>query len=121
MLYWNRFPLPLLWVLCSIISVCNTVSTSLGLNQNGISKTCGHLCSYIDQCNFGHYENSIFMQSLCDFMTREISYLNDETEVLKIAARYMHNLHKYDIERYVARKKRSSKRKVIADVFISSS
>ena len=64
----------------------------------------------------GHYENSIFMQNLCDFMTREISYLNDETEVLKIAARYMHNFHKYDIEKYVARKKRSSTRKVIAAV-----
>ena len=113
MFYFHRHPLELLWVLCGIISLCNTVSTSPSLNRNEISKTCGHLCSYIDQCNFGHYENSVFMQSLCDFMIQEISYLNDETEVLKSAARYMHNFHKYDIEKYTAREKRSSRRKVI--------
>ena len=116
MLYFKQYPSSVALILCVIVSESNTITTTLDSNQIGIHKKCGNLCSYIDQCNTGYYEENNFMQSLCDYMMKEVSRINDETEVLKIEGRYIKKFHQYDIERHKVREKRSIRQKVFLNM-----
>ena len=113
MLYFKQYPSSVALIFCVIVSKSNTITTTIDSIGIGMIQNCGNLCSYIDQCNNGYYEENIFMQSLCESMIREVLHINDETEVLKIEGGYIHKFHQYDIEKYVVREKRSSRRKVI--------
>ena len=93
----------------------NTTSTSPSLNplQEQILKKCGNLCDYIDHCiNSNHFDESEFMNGVCDMMIQEVIYLNNEEEVLRIAPRYMHHFHNYELDKHITRPKRSSRKKV---------
>ena len=115
MLYFKQYPSSLALILCVIVSESNTITTTLD-SKFGMLQNCGNLCSYIDQCNTGYYEENNFMQSLCDYMMKEVSRINDETEVLKIEGRYIKKFHQYDIERHKVREKRSIRQKVILNM-----
>ena len=93
----------------------NTTSTSPSLNplQEQILKKCGNLCDYIDYCiNSNHFDDSEFIQGVCDLMVQEVIYLNDEEKVLQIAPRYMRHFHNYELDKHITRPKRSSRKKV---------
>ena len=116
MLYFKQYPSSVALILCVILSESNTITTTLDSNRIGMLQNCGNLCSYIDQCNTGYYEESIFMQYLCDSMIKEVSRISDETEVLKIEGHYIKKFHQYDIEKHTVREKRSTRRKVIVNI-----
>ena len=93
----------------------NTTSTSpsLNLSQEQILKKCGNLCDYIDRCiNSNYFDESEFMNGVCDMMIQEVIYLNNEEEVLRIAPRYMRHFHNYELDKHITRPKRSSRKKV---------
>ena len=113
MVFLKQYRISIFLVFCAIVSVSNTIKNSLRLNKKNMFQNCGHLCSYIDLCNSGHYEENNYMQSLCNFMIEEISYLEDENEVSKIEGHYMNKFHRHDLNKHQVREKRSSKRTVI--------
>ena len=111
----TKLPIVLALFFLCIFSESNTIRTSVNNQHHDMSlNRCGHLCTYVDYCRYpDYYEGSEFMQSLCNFMIQDISYLNDETKVLQIAPKYLNQFHKYELYKQMARKKRSSKRKVV--------
>ena len=98
-----------------LVSVTNTIDNFFGVDKNRKIQSCGHLCSYIDLCNSGHYEENTYMESLCNFMIEEISHLDDGSDISRIEGLYMNEFHRYDLKKHVIREKRSSKGKVIID------
>ena len=108
----------LLSIIFILVPVSNTINDSFSVDKNRIFQSCGHLCTYIDLCNSGHYEESTYMESLCNFMIEEISHLDDGSRISTIEGMYMNKFHKYDLKKHVLREKRSSKGKVTID-FIS--
>ena len=107
-----------LLIIYILVPVSNTINNSFGVGKRRIFQNCGHLCTYIDLCNTGHYEESTYMQSLCNFMIEEISHIDDEYEISSIEGLYMNKFHRYDLKKHAIREKRSSKGKVIIDFIL---
>ena len=104
-----------LLIIVILVPMSNTIKNFFDVDKSRIVQSCGHLCTYIDLCNSGHYEENTYMQSLCSFMIEEITHLNDGSDISKIEGQYMNRFHKYDLKKHVIREKRSSKGKVIID------